>query len=103
MIVTMRRQTFGAILFVSLSIPGHGSLLTYNSRALFNEAAPGLPLETFETGLVPAHGLTTCTGPLSSASASGCFPAGALLPGVIYSALPGPSMVLLGPGFIFLP
>jgi hypothetical protein len=74
-------------------------LVTYSDRDLFNAAAPGLPLETFESGLVSPGGVTLCDGPLSSASASSCFAAGTLLPGITYSAEPGTQMVVLGAGF----
>jgi hypothetical protein len=99
MSVTTQRLLFGLILFTSLPVPGVGALVTYSSRDLFNAAAPGLPLETFEAGLVAPGAVTICNGPLTSASASACFPAGGLLPGVTYSAVPGPSMALLGADF----
>ena len=77
-----------------------GSTITFAARGAFDAAAPGLALETFETGLVSPGSVTVCTGPLSSAAGSPCFPAGALLPGVSYSAVPGPGMVVLGAGFL---
>ncbi len=55
--------------------------------------------QTFETGLVSAASVVNCTGPLSNASASTCFAAGALLLGINYSASPGPMMALLGAGY----
>lgn len=82
-----------------LSIPAHADVLTFTTRAAFNAAAPGLPVETFESGLVSAGGVTTCTGSVSSTTGSGCFPTGGLLPGVVYSASPGPSLVVLGANF----
>ena len=75
------------------------STITFASRGAFNAAAPGLALETFETGLVNPASATVCNGPLSNATGSACFPAAGLLPGVIYSAVPGPTMALLGAGF----
>jgi hypothetical protein len=74
------------------------SIITFNSRIAFNAAAPGLPVETFESGLVAAGAVTPCTGPLSSANGSTCFPPGGLLPGVTYASSPATSldMVVLG-------
>jgi hypothetical protein len=91
---------FASALIVLLSaISAQASLITFSSRADFDAAAPGLPVETFESGLVSAGGVTLCAGPLSSSTASACFPAGALLPGVTYSSTSGP-MVVLGAGFL---
>lgn len=82
-------------------LPGHGALITFASRAAFNSAAPGLPTETFESGLVAASSVTVCNGPISSAAASTCFAAGALLPGVTYNASGAvqPNLVVLGANF----
>ena len=85
-----------ALLFVSA--PAYADLFTFSSRATFNSAVPGLPVETFESGLVSPGGITLCPGPLSSAAASTCFPVGGLLPGVTYSASPAGNMVVLGAG-----
>src|SRR5262245_61065106 len=82
----------------SLPSPASASSITFSSLAAFNAAAPGLPVETFETGLVPAGGVTVCTGALSSAAASACFPIGGLLPGVSYGNT-GQLMALLGAMF----
>lgn len=90
---------FVAAWFASSSLPAYAALITFSSRSAFNAAAPGLPVETFEAGLVAAGGVTTCNGPLSNAAASACFAVGALLPGVTYSAVPGPGMVVIGAGF----
>jgi hypothetical protein len=78
-----RWRLLSALGFLLSSVPSHGALVTYSNRALFNLAAPGFPVETFEAGLVAAGGVTVCTGPLSSASASTCFPVGALLVAVV--------------------
>jgi len=75
------------VTLLSLSRPAYADLLTFSSLEAFTAAAPGLPVETFESGLVLAGGITPCPGPLSSAAASACFPAGGLLPGVVYSAV----------------
>jgi PEP-CTERM motif-containing protein len=87
-------------LFVVAAVPAHAIPITFTSRAAFNAAAPGLPLETFEAGLVSAGLVTVCNGPLSGATDSLCFPVGGLLSGVTYSASPGPSMAVLGANFL---
>ena len=75
------------VAILSSSVPVHADLVTFDSLGAFTAAAPGLPVETFESGLVDPGGITPCPGPLSSAAASACFPAGGLLPGVVYSAV----------------
>jgi len=86
----------------ALSVPASASIITFNTRIAFNAAAPGLPVETFESGLVAPGAIQTCTGPLSSAAASSCFPAGGLLPGVTYASSLASldDMVVLGAGGI---
>jgi hypothetical protein len=83
-----------------LSVPAYADLVTFISLAAFTAAAPGLPVETFESGLVSSPGVTPCTGLLSGAAASACFPLGGLLPGVVYSSTPDPIMVVLGAGVV---
>ena len=75
----------------------NAALITFNSRPAFNAAAPGLPVEDFQNGNIPV-GATACPGPFNSATNNACFSPGDLLPGISYAAVPGPSMVLLGPG-----
>lgn len=89
------------LLLLMPALPADAALITFNSEAAFDAAAPGLPTETFETPLVGPGQVTTCTGPLSSASASACFPAGVLLPGVSYGSVPASpgDMVVLGSPF----
>jgi PEP-CTERM motif len=86
------------ILFASLPMAASATPVTFTSASAFDAAAPGLPLETFETALVAASSVTVCTGALSSASGSGCFPAGGLLSGVTYGN-PGETMAVLGANF----
>lgn len=87
-----------ALLAATFFSPGYGALITFTTRAAFNIAAPGLPTETFESGLVSTGGVTICNGPLSSAVRECLLPAGTLLAGVIYSASGAiqPNMVVLG-------
>ena len=89
----------GAALLGTAALPAHAALITFSDRGLFNVAAPGLTVETFETGLVNAAGITACNGPLSSNATSACFASGTLAPGITYTASPGSSIVLLGAGF----
>ncbi|MBA2527008.1 MAG: PEP-CTERM sorting domain-containing protein [Pyrinomonadaceae bacterium] len=88
-------------LLAFLSVPARADLITFTSRPAFNAAAPGLPVETFESASVPPGGVATCNGPVSSAMGGGCFPIGGLLPGAVYNAsvlTPG-NLVVLGAGF----
>jgi len=88
-------------LLAFLSVPARADLVTFNNRPAFNAAAPGLPVETFESSSVPPAGVQTCNGPVSSTMDGGCFPVGGLLPGVVYNAsVPTqPNLVVLGAGF----
>jgi hypothetical protein len=90
-----------AIVLLS-AVHASAALLTFNTRALFDAAAPSLPVETFESGLGGAGATTICPGPVSNANGSTCFPNGALLPGVTYSVSGGGSLVVLGAGFPLL-
>lgn len=91
---------FSTMLFMTFAMPADAALITFNSAALFASAAPGLPVETFETGLVSPGDVTVCSEPLSAAAPNACFAAGALLPGITYSvAGPGTDMVVLGANF----
>ena len=87
-----------AISFAAVAVPAGAASITFTSASAFDAAAPGLPLETFETGLVSPGSVTGCTGALSSASGSACFPVAGLLPGVSYGD-PSQSMVVLGSNF----
>jgi len=88
-------------LLAFLSVPARADLVTFASRPTFNAAAPGLPVETFETSSVAPGAVATCNGPVSSAMGGGCFPVGGLVPGVVYNAsvaAPG-NLVVLGASF----
>ena len=87
-----------ACLFGLFLLPSYAALITYSDRPTFNGAAPGLPTETFSSGLVNPASVTVCNGPLRSTSGDVCFPAGGLLPGVVYSSTSGP-MAVIGAGF----
>jgi hypothetical protein len=81
-----------------LSVPAYADLVTFSSLAAFTAAAPGLPVETFESGVAFPNTIIPCAGPLSSAAGGSCFPVATLLPGAVYSASPGPIMALVGAG-----
>ncbi len=95
-----RRCLLALASLVFLSLPAYADLITFSTRPTFNAAAPGLPVETFESGLVAPGAVRACNGPLSSAMSSTCFPLGGLLPGVVYNASDASSanMVVLGAG-----
>ena len=84
-----------------LSLPARADLITFTTRPAFNAAAPGLPVETFQSGVAPAPVLP-CNGPLSSTMGGGCFSTGGLLPGVVYNASGAiqPNLVVLAAGFV---
>ena len=100
----MRFQFLLLVALLLSSIPAYADFLTFRSSAEFVTATPGLPVETFESALVPPllppnlAVVIHCDGPLSSATASACFPAGGLLPGVVYSASPVIGLTVVGPG-----
>ena len=98
MIRNLTCQARYACLFGLFLLPGYGALITYSDPSTFNSAAPGLPTETFAAGMVAPASVTTCSGPLSSTRGDACFPAGGLLPGVVYSSTSGP-MAVIGTGF----
>jgi hypothetical protein len=97
--MSVLKHLCAAIAAFLLCVPAYADLITFSSRTNFNSAAPGLPIETFETGLVAAGTITPCAGPLSSSAASTCFPLGGLLSGAVYSASPVGDMIVLGAGF----
>ena len=98
---TTRRCLLALASLAFLSLPAHADLITFSTRPAFNAAAPGLSVETFESGTAPAPVLL-CGGPLSSTMGGGCFPVGGLLPGVTYNASGSvqPNMVVLAAGLV---
>ena len=70
------------ILFAS---PAHATTITFGTRAAFNLAAPGLPIEDFEEAAVAAGGVATIPDPLSSATNNAVFATGTILPGLTLS------------------
>ncbi len=67
---------------VSLTPASHAATITYyTTRASFNTAEPGLPLETFSPISTPA----VIAAPLSSTTNNSDFAAGNILPGISIS------------------
>ena len=99
----MNRTILSISMFVfvclAAAVPAQADVFTFSTRAAFNIAAPGLPVETFETSTVPPGNVVSCNGPVSSGTVNPCFPAGGLLPGATYAANPGPGLVVLGANF----
>jgi uncharacterized repeat protein (TIGR01451 family) len=79
-----------------------GTATIFTSRATFQAAFPGLPMETFEEGNAAAGGFVTCTAPLNSTSTSCGFTPGTIVDGVAFQDNPlgpGPdTMIQLGAG-----
>lgn len=59
-----------------------GSLNFFASRAAFDAAHPGLPIEGFEAGSVPPGGIVPCPSPLDDTNNDACFSPGDILPGI---------------------
>lgn len=79
------------VLAVALVLPrpAPAAITTYSSRAAFNAAAPGLPVDTFpSTVSYQAYPLNYYfhTSPVSAATNDGIFQTGSILPGVTISA-----------------
>jgi hypothetical protein len=86
--------------------PADGALITFDTRAAFNAAAPGLPVESFESRFA-SGGVLFCPGPLMRGQECPMTPEtvlpepplpSGLLAGITYSSETG-LLVLVGPGF----
>jgi hypothetical protein len=107
----MRNRFLTRLLVTSTALgvfawPADGALITFNTRAAFNAAAPGLPVETFESR--DAGGVLICPGPLMRGQECPMTPGtvlpepplvGGLLAGITYSSESG-ILVLVGPNFL---
>ncbi len=78
------------------------ALVTYASRAVFDVANPGLPVEDFEDGDAAPGGFLVCDAPLGAGGSAACgFAPGDILPGIAFQDNPGPeagALILLGAG-----
>ena len=86
----------------------HAGIITYNSRAAFDAAAPGLPVEDFEnlTGAVCACGLNAVASPVSNTTNQLPIAPGDILLGISFGlAVPsaGTNLILLNPNFAGVP
>lgn len=106
----MRNRFLTRLLVTSTALgvfawPADGALITFDTRAAFNAAAPGLPVETFESRFA-SGGALICPGPLMRGQECPMTPEtvpppppfDGLLPGITYSSESG-LLVLVGPGF----
>lgn len=79
----------------SLVLEAVEGLTIYDSRAEFDVAAPGLPLEDFEGANTETF--LGCPGPFNSETDNGCFSPGAILEGISIQALINDQMGVLRP------
>lgn len=79
-----------ALLFVLLTVlvfsvtPVFAQVIFTTNRAQFFADNPGLHVQNFDSGFVGPGGSTTCDTPLDSDNSAGCFPPGAILPGIVF-------------------
>jgi hypothetical protein len=78
-------------------------MVFFNSRALFNSAVPGLPVEDFEEGNAPPSSVVVCSDPYDSDTDDDCWDPGDILPGISLGSSLGEGMVILGDGTIGQP
>lgn len=109
----MRNRFLTRLLVTSTALgvfsPAEGAPIIFNTRAAFNAAAPGLPVEGFESR--DAEGVLICPGPLTKGQECPMtpgtvlppppFPSG-LLAGITYSSESG-ILVLVGRDFLIRP
>jgi hypothetical protein len=93
------------VLTLASALSAEAALITFDSRAAFDAAAPGLALEDFEDAVVTAGGVEAFDEPLNAATATALFPAGSILPGL---TLDTPAdfdfdLALVGAGFAGIP
>jgi hypothetical protein len=76
-----------------------GTLTFYTSRAVFNAAHPGIPLETFVLTNVPPNSVVACPEPFNSTTNNACFSPGDILPGISVLNTTATDLVVLTPPF----
>lgn len=77
---------------------------SFPSRAGFDAAYPGAPLEDFADTLIPDNGLGAFFSPLNSSSDNGSYTPGAIMDGISIGAIGGDGdMVVLTTGFLGVP
>src|SRR5689334_14012098 len=110
-----RRRALSARVLPVLGLLGVSSMLlvaprsaaaqvtTFTTRASFNAANPGLPLEDFEEATLAPSTFGNITGPLNTTSNNIAFVPGDILPGLSLVDNPGPDsngLVVLGTGTV---
>src|SRR5262249_52207360 len=98
----MRRAAFlAATLTFLLGAPGRvqASLIFYSTRATFDAANPGLPVETFSAARVNPGAFATVGAPISSTTNDGVFLPGDILPGLSVGSGSG-ALIVLGDGTV---
>jgi PEP-CTERM motif len=99
----LRHAVSASALLVLTSAPATADPITYNTRAAFNLAFPGLPVEDFEQGNVSVGNSVTFADPLSSATNNGFFATGQIRSGLTIDAGPGETsddLTLAGAAFL---
>jgi hypothetical protein len=76
-----------------------GSLTFYTSRAVFNAAHPGIPLENLAATNVPPNSVQGCPEPFNNMTNNGCFSPGDILPGISVWNTTAVDLVVLTPPF----
>ncbi len=86
---------------IGFAAPASAALLTFDTRAAFNAAAPGLPVEDFEEGNIGAGGIAGFDDPLDSSTNNTFFAPGDILTGLTLEASTeeGGDLFILGAGF----
>ncbi len=72
--------TLAVTVLVIAAAPAHAAPILYTSRAAFDLAFPGLPVEDFEEMRTSFNSTTAMTGPLDATTNNGIFLAGEILP-----------------------
>ncbi len=91
---------FGGLLAL-LCLPAQGGVIFFTDWASFAAAAPGLPVEDFEEGMVDPGWVSGCPSPLDSTTDNFCFPSGSILAGIQFASSDNPleGLALTGDGF----
>jgi hypothetical protein len=76
-----------------------GTLTFYTSRAVFNAAHPGIPLETFVLTNLGPNQVMACPEPFNNMTNNGCFSPGDILPGIAVWNTTAIDLVVLTPPF----
>ena len=89
-------MALAAVAFGMSAHQASAGLILFNSRAAFDAAAPGLPIEDFEEAATAPF--QAFPGPLDSTSSNVAFSPGDILAGVTFSAAGVGELLVLNPG-----